>query len=189
MGRRFASEGKDAASGGVPEPTKIGEEDGYEEEENLLEGKRTRENIHAAFSNRAVDAIRYDYFAQRADLEAEVEAASAFRSLTETAKQQAMGYLELLEEYGDAGFGSTVENLDISAVAERENAEETYRNMAGVASEEDFDQIEEWFEDMANASVRAANRLDLVSSMIDAEAMGDDIMEDDGDDIPEKAKH
>lgn len=155
----------------------------------MLEGKRSRDSIHNAFSARAVDAIRYDYFAQRAELEAEMEAASAFRSLTETAKQQAMGYLELMEEYGDAGFGSTVDNIDVAAASERENAEDVYRGAAEVASEEGLEEVQEWFEDMTEASSRAAARLELVSSIIDAESMEGEMMEDDGDDIPDKAKH
>lgn len=132
-----------------------------------------------------MDAIRYDYFAQRAELEAEIEAATAFRSLVETSRQQAMGYLELMEEYGDAEFGATLENIDVAAGAERENAEEVYRAAASVAADEGLEEIEMYFDDMAAASSRAATRLELVSSIINAEDMHENDMNDDGEDVPD----
>lgn len=159
------------------------------EDHNQLEGKRTRDEIHSAFSLRSQDAVRYDYFAQRAEMEAEFEAASAFRALRETSKQQAMGYLELMEEYGDANFGGTVDNLEMCAANEREYAENLHMKAAGVAAEDELVQVEEWFEDMAAASGRAAARLDLVGSMIDAEEMDDEVMEEGEDDEPEKVKN
>lgn len=164
------------------------DEDIYEDQ-NQLEGKRTRDEIHSAFSLRSQDVIRYDYFAQRAEMEAEFESASAFRALRETAKQQAMGYLELMEEYGDANFGSTVDNLEVSAANEREYAEDVFVKAAGVAAEDELVQVEEWFEDMVAASARAASRLELVSSMIDAEELDDEIVEEEESDVPEKAKN
>lgn len=153
---------------------------------NRLEDLRTREHIHSSLAARALDVIRYDYFAQRADLEAELEAAATFRSLTETARQQAMGYLELLEEYGDADFGATVQNLDVAADHEREGAEQSYLSMAGVAAEEQLEDVDEWFQDMAAASVRAADRLELVSSMIEAEEIGAEEGEEDEGEGKEK---
>lgn len=164
------------------------DEDIYDDQ-NRLEGKQTRDEIHSAFSVRSQDVIRYDYFAQRAELEAEFEAASAFRALRETAKQQAMGYLELMEEYGDANFGGTMDNLEVSAATEREYAEELFVKAASVAAADELVQVEEWFEDMVAASGRAASRLELVSSMIDAEDMDDEIMEGEGNDMPEKVKN
>lgn len=122
-------------------------------------------------------------------MEAEFESASAFRALRETAKQQAMGYLELMEEYGDANFGSTVDNLEVSAANEREYAEDVFVKAAGVAAEDELVQVEEWFEDMVAASARAASRLELVSSMIDAEELDDEIVEEEESDVPEKAKN
>lgn len=118
-----------------------------------------------------------------------MEAASTFRGLREMAKQQAMGYLELLEEYGDATFGSTVDNIEDSAGREREYAEDLFVKSMEVSAGEDFQQIEEWFEDMVAASGRAVGRLELVASMMEAEGMGDDIMDAEDVDIPEKVKN
>eukprot|EP00177_Eucheuma_denticulatum_P005614 GFKZ01010218.1.p1 GENE.GFKZ01010218.1~~GFKZ01010218.1.p1 ORF type:complete len:212 (+),score=47.61 GFKZ01010218.1:316-951(+) len=161
----------------------------FDDQANALEGKATREEIHRAFSLRSQDAIRYDYFAQRAELEAELEAASTFRGLREMAKQQAMGYLELLEEYGDATFGSTVENVEESAGREREYAEELFVKSLEVSNGEDFPQIEEWFEDMVAASGRAVGRLELVASMMESEGMEEEIMDGEDVDVPEKVKN
>lgn len=156
--------------------------------ENSLDDKRTRENIRSALSSRAADAIRYDYFAQRAELEAEVEAATLFRSLTETAKQQAMGYMELLEEYGEADFGSTMINLEVAAQGERESAENTLSESARVADEEELEQVSEFFEDMAEAADKAAIRLEVTSQVLDIEGMEDEQLGEQLDEQPQVAQ-
>lgn len=144
-------------------------------DDNQLEGKETLENINSSFKNRSADAMRYDYFAQRAELEAETEAASLFRSLAETCRQQALGYLELLEEYGDAEFGSTMTNLQVAADSERDAADGFLRDFAGVASDEGFEHIEEWFDDLGDASHRAATRLHSVHAMLEDELVDADV--------------
>lgn len=165
------------------------EEDTSEGVENLLEGKTTRENMRTAFKARSADAMRYDYFAQRADVESETDAAMTFRGLSECAKQQALGYLELMEEYGDADFGSSLENLDISAISERTRADGSLHDAGVVAGEEGFDEIEDWFEDMTDAGHRAATKLDAIHSLIEGEMMegteigGDDSNENMGEEL------
>lgn len=151
-----------------------------ETEVNLLEGKKTREALHSTLAARAADAVRYEYFAQRADVEAETEAAPLFRTLSETAKQQAMGYLELLEEYGDADFGSTMQNLEVAAQSERAAADGFLKEAAAVAEKEEFAQMEEWFQDMIDASHRAAHRLEITQAMLEDEVV-------DGEEVDEEA--
>lgn len=136
--------------------------------------------IQKAFSQRAVDAIRYEYFAQRAELEAEVETAQLFRSLIETSKQQAMGFMELLEEYNEAEFGSTLTNLEMMADVERRLGEQDLVKAGDVAEEEELVHVKEWFEDVGDACCRAADRLDYTCSALDAEELEGD--EDDGED-------
>lgn len=156
--------------------------------ENALNGKATRANIRDAFASRCVDSIRYEYFAQRADLEAETDAASLFRSLTETAKQQAMGYMELLEEYGDADFGDTLRNLEVSAQGEKASCEGVLREHAVVAGREELDGVEEYFEDMADAAEKSYLRFEMTASMYDMEGVDEDQFED-AVEAPEKATH
>jgi rubrerythrin len=152
------------------------------DEEDLLEGKASGDILRKAFSERSAAAMRFEYFAQRAELEAEMEAASALRSMTETAKQQALGFLELIEEYGthsdSAGavqVGTTLDNVAACAVAERSDVER-YGKHAEQASTDGIEELAEWYSDMSDASSRTADRLELVSSLMDAEYEG---MEDD----------
>lgn len=159
------------ANGGMPEETE-------EMTENQFEGKQTGEQVRNAFASRAGDAIRYEYFAQRAELESETDAAPLFRSLAESARQQAMGYLELMEEYGDCNFGSTMENLDFAAETERTNAQEALANAAKIAAADGFDHVEEWFEDMTDASHRAASKVEQIQSMLEEEMMPEGLHED-----------
>lgn len=149
-------------------------------EETPLSNTATLAAIQKAFSQRAVDAIRYEYFAQRAELEAEVETAQLFRSLIETSKQQAMGFMELLEEYNEAEFGSTLTNLEMMADVERRLGEQDLVKAGDVAEEEELVHVKEWFEDVGDACCRAADRLDYTCSALDAEELEGD--EDDGED-------
>lgn len=172
----FCTSAKPAASPPPTEETLPDDED----TPNLLVGKKTRESIHSTYASRAMDCVRYEYFAQRAELEAELEAAAVFRQLMETSKQQAMGYLELMEEYGDAEFGCTEDNVDLAAEMERETAVKTYIDMSGIASEEGLDQVSEWFVDMSDAGSRAAERLDIVGSIMRVDGIDPDMV--DGED-------
>lgn len=151
-------------------------------EMNNLEGKRTREHIHSAFASRAMAAIKYDYFAQRAELECEVEAAATFRGLTESAKQQAMGYLELMEDYGDADFGATLDNLEVCAENERADADDKLPKYAEIAAEEQLDQVDQWFQDMSVAASKAIERLELTAAVIEPDAMSEEDGEDETED-------
>ncbi len=134
------AEGTPEAEGAVPHD---------EFEVNHLAGKNTRDNIHSAFASRAMAAVKYEYFAQRAELECELDAAATFKSLTDTAKQQAMGYLELMEDYGDADFGRHLGQPGVSAQNEREDAEERYTKFARSPAGEQLDQVDQWFQDMS----------------------------------------
>lgn len=145
------------------------------QDENVLEGKDSGVNLRRAFAARAAAAMRYDYFAQRAELEAELEAAGTFRSLKAVAEQQALGFLELLEEYGSpcdeaesVTIGATLDNVASAALAEKGDVE-VYEKFAETAGKEELEQLSEWMCDMGDASERIASRLELVSSLMDEE--------------------
>lgn len=147
------------------------DEDALTDDDNLLAEKATRDNLHEALRSRAVDAIRYAYFAQRADVECEVSAAALFKRLGASAHEQALGHLELLEEYGDASFMSTMDNIDGMAEHEREMADNVMRRYADKAGEEELEEVEEWFDDVADANLRAANKLEGVHAEMEDEMM------------------
>lgn len=143
--------------------------------EDLLAGKASGSNLRRAFAARAAAALRYDYFAQRAELEAELEAAGTFRSMKAVAEQQALGFLELLEEYGspsDEGesisIGATLDNVAAAALAEKADVA-LYQGYAETAGKEELEQLSEWMCDMSDASERISDRLELVSSLMDEE--------------------
>jgi rubrerythrin len=144
---------------------------------DALGGKLSGEHLRSAFAARAAAAVRYDYFAQRSELEAELEAASTFRALKSVAEQQALGFLELLEEYGSGTgggdgtgivIGTTVDNVAGAAMAEKADVE-LYRQYAEAAEKDGMEQLSEWMADMSDASDRVADRLELVSSLMDDE--------------------
>lgn len=138
------------------------------DEDNVLEGLETGRLIKESLRARAADAVRFEYLAQRADIEAEVEAAQLLRGLGEAARQQAMGFLELQEEYGDAAFATTADNLGQAAETERAAAASMLA-AAQTAGKDDLAHVEEWFDDLSDAANRAANKLD---------ALADDLVED-----------
>lgn len=144
------------------------------EDVNQLAGKVSRENIHSAFASRAMAAVKYDYFAQRAELEAEVDAAAIFRALTDASKQQAMGFLELMEDYGDADFENTLDNLEVSAQTEREQAESSFPAFASAAADDGLDHVDTWFQDLSDAAGRAAERLEMTASFLEPEEFEED---------------
>lgn len=132
-----------------------------------LAGKKTREHLLSAFSARAMAAVKYDYFAQRAELECELDAAATFRGLTDASKQQAFGFLEILEEHFDADYGHTLDNIETSAQRERALADNTYPSYAATAAEDGLDHVDTWFQDLGDSAAKAAERLDITAAMLD----------------------
>ncbi len=73
-----------------------------------------------AFAGESMANRRYQYFAQKADVEGFPDVAAVFRSTAEGETGHAFGHLEFLEEVGDPvtgePIGTTSENLK-SAIA------------------------------------------------------------------------
>ena len=85
-----------------------------------LNGSKTHQNLKDAFAGESMANRRYNYFAQKADVEGLPDVAAVFRSTAEGETGHAFGHLEFLEEVGDPvtgePIGNTVDNLK-SAIA------------------------------------------------------------------------
>ncbi|NQW79883.1 MAG: rubrerythrin [Polaromonas sp.] len=127
-----------------------------------LKGSRTEENLKAAFAIEAQANRRYLYFAAKADVEGQTDAATLFRSTAEGETGHAHGHLEWLEKCGDPVtgmlFGTTRENLASAAASEAHESGDMYPGMATTAREEGHDDVADWFETLAKAERSHANR-------------------------------
>ncbi|WP_085578362.1 rubrerythrin family protein [Thalassospira mesophila] len=129
-----------------------------------LKGTRTEENLRAAFAAEATGNRRYLYFAQQADIEGMTELADLFRSAAEAETGHAFGHLEFLEQCGDPQtglpIGTSRKNLRAALMAERDEGETSYPEMARVAREEGQNDIAAWFETLARVETQHASRFE-----------------------------
>eukprot|EP00009_Paramoeba_aestuarina_P005283 CAMPEP_0201521606 /NCGR_PEP_ID=MMETSP0161_2-20130828/15101_1 /ASSEMBLY_ACC=CAM_ASM_000251 /TAXON_ID=180227 /ORGANISM="Neoparamoeba aestuarina, Strain SoJaBio B1-5/56/2" /LENGTH=120 /DNA_ID=CAMNT_0047920269 /DNA_START=190 /DNA_END=552 /DNA_ORIENTATION=- len=114
---------------------------------------------------------RYTYFAQQADVEGYIDAASVFRSTADGETGHAIGHLEFLEECGDPAtnmaFGSTRENLKSAIAGETHEYTDMYPGMARTAREEGFNDVADWFEQLAMAEKSHAGRFQKTLDNLD----------------------
>jgi len=127
-----------------------------------LKGSKTQDNLKAAFAGESQANRRYLYFAAKADVEGQNDAAAVFRSTAEGETGHAHGHLEYLEACGDPAtglpIGSTRDNLKASIAGETHEYTDMYPGMAKTAREEGFGEIADWFETLAKAERSHANR-------------------------------
>jgi rubrerythrin len=127
-----------------------------------LNGTKTHENLHAAFTRESQANLRYLWFAQRADIEGYPETAALFRSVAEGETGHALGLLEYLAEVGDpasgAPVGDTEDNLRAAIAGETYDATQMYPEFAATARDEGFAEVAEWFETLARAETSHAGR-------------------------------
>eukprot|EP00187_Rhodella_violacea_P003141 CAMPEP_0174888902 /NCGR_PEP_ID=MMETSP0167-20121228/4164_1 /TAXON_ID=38298 /ORGANISM="Rhodella maculata, Strain CCMP736" /LENGTH=180 /DNA_ID=CAMNT_0016126097 /DNA_START=42 /DNA_END=584 /DNA_ORIENTATION=- len=145
--------------------------DGYDEVP--IKGTKTHENLKSAFSAKSMAVLRFEYYAQKADVEGYTNASAAFRAAAESAKQQAFGHFEFLEEVGDpatdAEVGSVTTNLQGAVASEMDESERMYPSWANMAQSEQIDDVSEWFTNLSNTSMRNANALQAVLDDINKE--------------------
>ena len=105
---------------------------------------------------------RYNYFAQKADVEGHPDLAAVFRSTAEGETGHAFGHLEFLEDVGDPAtgekFGDSASNLRSAIAGETHEYTDMYPGMAKTAYEEGFEEIGAWFETLAMAEKSHAGR-------------------------------
>src|SRR6266850_6107332 len=107
-----------------------------------LKGTRTHDNLKAAFAGESQANRRYLYFAAKADVEGHNDVSALFRSTAEGETGHAHGHLEYLEIVGDPATEYT----------------DMYPGIAKQARDEGFGEIADWFETLAKAERRHANR-------------------------------
>ena len=129
-----------------------------------LAGTKTHDNLKEAFAGESQANRRYLYFARRADIEGNTEAASLFRDTAEGETGHAFGHLEFLEK-GQAGdpatgeaIGTTEQNLASAVAGETYEFTAMYPGFAKTAREEGFEEIADWMATLARAEKTHAGR-------------------------------
>ena len=121
----------------------------------VLKGSRTEQCLKETFAAESQANRRYLYFANRADIEGQMDVAALFRSTATGETGHAHGHLEFLAQAGDPvtnlPIGSTRENLLSAMASESHEYVEMYPSMAQIARDEGFDEIADWFEILAKA--------------------------------------
>jgi len=127
-----------------------------------LKDTKTHQNLLDAFAAESMANRRYNYFAQKADIQGYPDAAATFRSTAEGETGHAFGHLEFLEETGDPvtgdPIGTTEENLKAAISGETHEYSDMYPAFAKTAREEGFDDVASWFETLAMAERSHANK-------------------------------
>ena len=125
-----------------------------------LKGTKTEENLKQAFQAEAVTAMRYSYFAGRAEIEGQCAVASLFRISAAGEQGHALGHLEFLsrDPVSDLPINSTRSNIRSAIEGERYEYHDMYPRMAEIAREEGFEEIANWFEVLAKAERTHANQ-------------------------------
>ncbi|MFT7601263.1 MAG: rubrerythrin [Acidimicrobiales bacterium] len=135
-----------------------------------LRGSRTEANLRHALAAESIASRRYLFFAQKADVEGQPEAAALFRSIAEGETGHAFGHLEFLSELGDPvtrqPLDSTEDNLKSAIASETLEYTEMYPSFSEIARDEGFSEIAEWLESLVRAEKGHAERLsDGLSSL------------------------
>src|SRR5438874_5761094 len=114
-----------------------------------LQGSKTHDNLKEAFAGESQANRRYLYFAQKADVEGQLDVAALFRSVAEGETGHAFGHFDFLKEVGDlvngVAVGDTSQNLQLAIVGETFEYSEMYPGFSKVARDEVFTDVADWF--------------------------------------------
>jgi rubrerythrin len=136
-----------------------------------LKGSKTETNLKDAFAGESQANRRYLYFAQKADVEGFNDISAVFRSTAEGETGHAHGHLQYLEEVGDPAtgepIGDTSLNLEAAIASETYDYTDMYPGMARTARDEGFDEIADWFENLAKAEKSHAGRFQKALETLD----------------------
>mmetsp|Transcript_12681 Transcript_12681/g.22813 ORF Transcript_12681/g.22813 Transcript_12681/m.22813 type:complete len:177 (-) Transcript_12681:39-569(-) len=134
-----------------------------EAEQDPLVGTATHQNLKTAFVAEAMSVVRFEYFAQKADAEGQLQAAQTLRAAAASSLQQAFGHMEFLDYVGDpatdAEIGDTQTNLSSAIAGEQDEGERMYPEWSQTAADEGHEAISEWLSHLSVTSKRNANSL------------------------------
>ena len=129
-----------------------------------VKGTKTEQSLKEAFAGESQANRRYLYFANQADIAGANDVAAVFRSTAEGETGHAHGHMEYLITggAGEPGTGmpakTVAEALQAAIAGETHEYTDMYPGMAKTAREEGFDEIADWFETLAKAERRHANK-------------------------------
>ncbi len=127
-----------------------------------LDGTKTHDNLKEAFAGESQANRRYLYFARRADIEGNTDAAGLFRDTAEGETGHAFGHLDFLASVGDPAtgepIGGTEKNLASAVAGETYEFTAMYPGFAKTAHDEGFEEVADWFETLARAEKTHAGR-------------------------------
>ena len=114
-----------------------------------LKGTKTEQNLLKSFAGESQARMRYDYFAKQAKKDGLEQISSIFAETALNEKEHAKRFFKFLEGgdveitafYPAGKIGTTLENLEASAMGENEEWTELYPEFAKVAEEEGFKEI------------------------------------------------
>jgi rubrerythrin len=127
-----------------------------------LKNSKTLANLKEAFAGESQANRRYNWFAQKADVEGYPDVAALFRSVAEGETGHAFGHMDFIAQVGDPGtglpVGPTEDNLKAAVAGETYEYTEMYPGFARTARDEGFTEVAEWLETLARAEKSHAGR-------------------------------
>jgi rubrerythrin len=135
-----------------------------------LKDSRTFENLLEAFAGDCKAAVRYRYFAAKAQQEGLLTAANVLEAAAQSKLAHAQGQLEFLRDLGDpqthAELGGTALNMRSALERATYEHETLYPNFARTARQEGLDVVGQWFESLAVAGKNHVRSFDKVIDTI-----------------------
>lgn len=127
-----------------------------------LENSRTAANLASAFAGESSARSKYTFFAERARRDGYEQIAALFEQTAQNEQEHARLWFQALN-----GIKSTAENLLAAAGGEHEEWTRMYRDFAGTARAEGFDELAERFDAVAAIEKRHEARYRRLASNIE----------------------
>jgi rubrerythrin len=123
-------------------------------------------DLRSAFAAEAMNAQRYAYFAEVAEIEGHAAVAKLFRDLTATAACVARGHLDFLQHAADPTTSRPIDDTRAQLVAAlagaAQEANEFYPQLAGKALDQGQADVASWLETLSALKRSHTAKLDQV---------------------------